>query len=66
MNKWSDKFNALPRDIRDIGYMCQTEMRINQLEMEKTRLIMRHHQSLNEINEHIKNLKQWIKDHEKE
>jgi len=66
MNKWSDKFNALPRDIRDIGCMCQTEMRINQLEMEKTRLIMRHHQSLNEINEHIKNLKQWIKDHEKE
>jgi len=66
MSKWSDKFNALPREIRDIGCMCQTEMRIQQLGMERARLIRRYHQSLKEINEHIKNLEQWHKDHDKE
>ena len=59
--EWSDKFNALPKEIRLIGAMCQTEMRIQQLGMEKARLVIRHSQSMKEINAHIKNLEDWLK-----
>jgi len=60
MSKWTDEWNKLPYEIRHIGSMCGAEMRINQLEMEKDRLKRRYDQSLKEINEHIKNLEDWI------
>jgi phage host-nuclease inhibitor protein Gam len=62
MSEWSDKWNAMPYDIRHIGSMCETEMRINQLMMEKARLKKRYLQSIKEVDEHIKNLKQFLKD----
>lgn len=41
--------------------MNEAEMRINQLKREKDRLKKRYDQSINEINDHIKNLESWIK-----
>lgn len=38
MSRWSDIWNKLPAEIRHIGAMCETEMRIQQLTMEKERL----------------------------
>jgi len=60
MSKWSDKFNKLPDDVRHIGAAREAELRIQHLELEKERLIKRHRQSLREINDHIKNCKQWL------
>lgn len=64
MSKWSDAFNALPRDIRHIGAMTETELRIRGLQREKKRLQTRYRQSLKEINEHIANLEKWLRDAE--
>jgi hypothetical protein len=61
MSRWSDIWNKLPAEIRHIGSMCETEMRIQQLNMEKERLKKRYHQSVKEIDEHIENLEKWIK-----
>lgn len=61
MSKWSDAWNELPYDIRHIGAMCEYELRIQHLQMEKNRLKKRYTQSLKEINEHIKNIQDWIK-----
>jgi len=60
MTKWSDKFNDLPIEIRHIGSMCEAEMRINQLKIEKSRLKKRYNKSVSEVNAHIKNLEKWI------
>jgi hypothetical protein len=62
MSKWSKEWNKLPDHIRHIGAMVQTEMRINQLHMERDRLCKRHKQSLAEIDQHIKNLEASIAD----
>ena len=64
MSKWSDAFNALPMDVRHVGAMCECEMRINQLILEKDRLEKRYSQSLIEINDHIANLKKWMLENE--
>ena len=61
MSVWSDKWNKLPIEIRKVGSMCETEMRINQLEIEKDRLKRRYEQSVGEINAHIRSLQDWIK-----
>jgi len=53
VSKWSEKFNALPRDIRHIGAMCEIELRIQHLNMEKVRLKRRYQQSCRQINDHI-------------
>ena len=61
MSRWSEKWNAMPKEIRLIGTMVETEMRINQLLMEKDRLKTRYCQSIKEVNDHIKNLKQRLR-----
>jgi len=65
MNKWSDAFNSLPREIRHIGAMAEAEMRIFQLKREKDRLKNRYNQSIKEVDNHIKNLEDWIRKEEK-
>ena len=62
MSKWAEAFNALPYEIRHIGAMCEAEMRINQLKMEKDRLKRAYERSLSEINGHIKNLEDYLRD----
>jgi len=64
MSEWSDKWNALPREVRHIGSMVESEMRINQLKREKDRLKTRYKQSIKEVNDHIKNLEKWIEKNE--
>ena len=61
MSIWSKKFNELPKEIRHIGAMTECEMRINQLELEKARLKKHYLASVAEVNEHIKNLKDWLR-----
>jgi len=60
MSKWSDRWNELPYEIRHIGSMTDAELRINQLLIEKARLKKRYTQSCDEINAHIKNLRDWL------
>lgn len=38
MGRWDERFNQLSPEIRQIGTMCECEMRINQLKIEKDRL----------------------------
>ena len=57
---WNEKFNNLPIEIRTIGSAENTITRINQLRMEKDRLKKRYNQSIKEINDHIKNLEDWL------
>ena len=59
-DKWTEKWNALPYEIRHIGSMVESQMRINQLEMEKNRLKRAYQRSVREANAHIKNLRRWI------
>ena len=61
MSKWSEAFNKLPIEIRHVGAMNEAEMRINQLKIEKNRLKKRYDQSIVEINQHIKNLEEWLR-----
>lgn len=42
MSDWSDKYNELPYETRHVAGMVITEMRINQLRMEKERLKKRY------------------------
>jgi hypothetical protein len=63
---WSEKFNALSPEIRKIGSASEAQIRIQHLNFEKDRLRKRYAQSLREINEHIKNCEQWLKELEKE
>jgi len=53
MSKWSDKFNALPKDIRYIGSMLEAELRIQHLKFELARLKKQYQQSCAEIKSHI-------------
>ena len=63
---WSEKWNALPPDVRHIGTMVETQMRIRQLGFERGRLIRRHRQSLREVDQHIANLKDSLRKAEPE
>ena len=58
---WSDKFNKLPIEIRNIACASSAYENINYLVREKQRLKKRYNQSVKEINEHIKNIEKWIK-----
>lgn len=62
MSLWTDKWNALPYEVRHIGSMREAEMRINQLLMEKGRIKKRYDQSMKEVNDHIRSLKKWIQE----
>jgi len=53
MRNWSKEFNALPIEIRTICCAIECLTRIQQLHLEKERLVRRYHQSISEINEHI-------------
>lgn len=57
----SDDYNALPIETRKICGSVITEMRIQQLNMEKARLKRRFNQSIAEIIGHIKNLKESLR-----
>lgn len=61
MTNWSNEFNKLPKKIRMIGSMTETEMRINQLLMEKKRVQKFYRAHIREIDEHIANLRHWLK-----
>ena len=63
MTEWSDKFNDLPHEVRHIAAMVYTEAHIRHLKEEKERLERRYRQSCREINEHIKNLEDWLRKH---
>ena len=58
---WSEKWNALPAEIRHIGSMVETQMRIQQLGFERERLTKRYRQSIIEIDQHIANLNESLK-----
>ena len=58
----SDRFNALPFEIREIGCGMELMTRIQQLEMEKVRLKKRYDQSVHEINDHIENCEKALKE----
>jgi len=60
MNEWSERWNALPIEIRLIGSKVEAQMRINQLQMERDRLQKRYAQSCKEVNEHIANLRSYL------
>jgi len=64
-DKWSDRFNALPKDIRTIGAAMEARTRIQHLGFEKDRLKKRYIQSLNEINAHLISCKKWLRELEK-
>jgi hypothetical protein len=66
MSKWSDEFNKLDYNIRYICAMVNAEMRIQQLNFEKQRLIKRHRKSIREINAHIKNIREDMKESDNE
>lgn len=61
MTNWSEKYNALPRDVRRIGAAMESRTRIQHLNFEKERLKKRYRQSLAEINDHIKNCEDWLR-----
>ena len=52
-DQWTEKFNALPREVREIGAAMECKTRIQHLEMEKARLLKRYRQSVMEIDDHI-------------
>jgi ABC-type phosphate transport system auxiliary subunit len=60
MKNWSKKFNELSLEHRKIGLAHEAQLRVQHLEMEKTRLKRRYEQSLKEINSHIKNCKETL------
>ena len=60
MSKWSDEYNKLPYEVRVIGSMTETEMRINQLLMEKKRVQKFYRAHIQEIDGHIANLRHWL------
>lgn len=55
MKTWSEKFNELSPEIREIGVASELQLRIQHLNFEKDRLHKRYKQSLTEINNHIVN-----------
>ncbi len=55
----TEKFNALPEDVRLICCESSRWTNINYLEREKARLKERYTQSIREINAHIKNIKSY-------
>jgi len=61
MINWSEKFNALPDDVRRIGAGLEAHLRIQHLNFEKDRLKKNYERSLREINAHITNCKEWLK-----
>ena len=56
----ADDFNSLPIETRKICGVVIAEMRISQLKMEKERLKKRYRQSVREVNDHIRNLKNFL------
>jgi hypothetical protein len=57
---WTEAFNNLPDETRNIACAVSAYDNIRYLEREKTRLEKRYKQSINEINEHIKGHKDWL------
>ncbi len=53
MNSASDKYNALPSEVRAITSAIGLEQQIRGLEREKVRLNNRYNRSLEEINDHL-------------
>lgn len=58
---WSEKWNALPPNVRQIGKMLEMRMRIQQLGFERDRLTKRYRQSLREVDQHIANLEDSLR-----
>lgn len=57
---WSEKYNALPIEVRIIGSAMESKMRIQQLRAEKHRLAAAYRRSMKEINDHIKNCQEHL------
>ena len=60
-NYWSDKFNALPKDVRIIACAINGETHIRQIQSTKQKLIRAHKRHIAELNEQIKNIEAWQK-----
>ena len=63
---WAGMFNGLPEDVRRIGAALECKTRIQHLNAEKDRLKRRHAQSVKEINDHIANCANHLRQLEKE
>ena len=66
MTYWSDKFNALPMDVRTIAAAVSNRQMINSLKREKGRLKKRYQSSVKEIDDHIKNCEDFARKNYKE
>ena len=62
MSKWSDEWNKLSKDIREIGSKVEAEMRINQLMMEEDRVTKHYRKHMKDIEAHIRSLRDYIKE----
>lgn len=56
----SEEYNSLPIETKRLGSIMESRMRMNQLIMEKGRLKKRYKQSMEEVDDHIRNLKKRI------
>ena len=62
MKDWSKEYNNLPREVRHISGMVNTQMRINQLRIDNDRITKHYRKCIAEINEHIRNLEKWLEE----
>ena len=60
MKDYSKEYNTLPREVRHIAGMVNTQMRINQLRIDRDRIIKHNKALIREVNEHISNLEKWL------
>jgi hypothetical protein len=58
-NYWSDKFNALPMDIRTIACAVNNQARLRELKMERSRAVSVHKKHLKEIDDRIGYSERW-------
>lgn len=65
MKDWTKEFNAQPNNVRIIMSAIGMENQINGLKCERERLKARYVQSQKEITDHIKNIRNGLKEMEK-
>ena len=64
-DRWTEKYNNLPDDVRLITSITNAQMRINQLLSERARVKRFYLAHIREIDSHIKNIRRWIEDNDK-
>ena len=58
-NYWSDKYNALPKEVRTISCAISGEAHIRQIQSTIGHLKRQHRQQIRELNEQIKSMESW-------